>query len=88
MRTRAPRQKVAEFQRAALPLLNDIVADSGDLLAHLQLAEQAEPGTQFEQHMQRARAIRKLAQAIQDDLRNLVRALASEERIHAEQPTE
>lgn len=81
MRKRAPRRKVEEMIAAALPVLNGIITDSGDIMDRLHVLEMKEPGTQYERELQKARAIRRMAEDIQTTMRKLSQGLVAEEAL-------
>jgi hypothetical protein len=84
LRTNAPPTAVDKMLRDSLPVLNGIVADSGNILDVLQVRELDEPGVQYERQTQKARAIRGMAIEIQSSMRKLAKALRDEERIYSE----
>ena len=80
-RKRAPRHNVESMLRASLPVLNGIVADSGDILDEIQIREMDEPGIQYEQHAQKARALRRMAMEVQETLRKMAQGMVLEEDV-------
>lgn len=81
MRTRIDRASFGAFIKTASPVLNAVVADSGDLLVAVEAREIDEPGSQFEQHAQKARAIRRMAIEMQEMLRKIMSGMALEEQL-------
>lgn len=78
----ASAEKVTKWIADSLPVLDGIVADSTAILSELQVKEMAEPGLQFEQHAQKARAIRRIAEEIQERLRKLHTGLRLESQLN------
>lgn len=78
-RKRAPRQTLEAKVKEFVPVLNDVIADCADLQAAYQIQEISEPGQQYEQQIQKARAIQRLATEVMTRLRNIVQGMARED---------
>lgn len=83
-RTRVPRTAFAEIVRRDLSTWTAIIADSNDLLAEYQTREADEPGIQYAAHVNKAKAIRKMAEEMQDRTQRILAGMVREEGLLAE----